>query len=109
MRSTDTSIKLTKQGNQSIITLQGPLDHDSARNLFGLVDKLRPPLIFDMRQVSYLTIAGSRVLLAFYEHFGVKPILRQVKPEMISLLRLSGTFHYVTLTEDPNDFSALLR
>ncbi|WP_020396020.1 STAS domain-containing protein [Thiolinea disciformis] len=108
MRS-DTSIKLTKQGNQSVITLQGPFDHDLARNIVSLVDKLRPPVIFDMRQVSYMTTAGSRLLLGLYEHFGTKPILRQVKPEMISLLRLSGTFHYVTLAEDPTELSALYR
>lgn len=100
MSATENSIRIARQTDHTVITLQGVLDQELASNLVPLVSKVAPPVVFDLRQVSYSTAAGSRVLLGYYQSFGVKPILRHANQSIVELLDLTGTLNYVSLAED---------
>lgn len=100
MSITENSIRIARQTDHTVITLQGVLDQELASNLVPLVSKVAPPIVFDLRQVSYITAAGSRVLLGYYQSFGVKPILRNANQSIVELLDLTGTLNYVSLAED---------
>lgn len=95
----DSNLRVISQSDQNIVIMEGMLDHDFARNLVPLAEKLSPPIVFDMEQVSLITAAGSRVLLAFYQHFEVKPIVRGANQHVLNLLKLTGTIRYVELAE----------
>lgn len=100
MSITENSIRIARQTDHTVITLQGVLDQELSANLVPLVSKVAPPVVFDLRQISYVTAAGSRVILGYYQSFGVKPILRHANPDIIELLALTGTLNYVSLAED---------
>lgn len=106
MSSAENSIRIARQTDHTVITLQGVLDQELAGNLVPLVSKVSPPIIFDLRQVSYVTAAGSRVILGYYQSFGVKPVLRYANQNIIDLLDLSGTLNYVSLAEDESAHTA---
>lgn len=100
MKPNENSIRIARQTDHTIITLQGVMDQELAGNLVPLVSKVAPPIVFDLRQVSYVTAAGSRVILGYYQSFGVKPTIRNANQNIIDLLDLTGTLNYVSLAED---------
>lgn len=106
MSITENSIRISRQADHTVITLQGVLDQELSGNLVPLVSKLAPPIIFDLRQVSYITAAGSRVILGYYQSFGIKPTLRHANQTIIELLDLTGTLNYVSLAEDESIITA---
>lgn len=100
MRQAENSIRIARQADKTVLTLQGILDHELAGNLVPLVSKVAPPIVFDMKQVSYITAAGSRIILGYYQSFGMKPIIRHASQDIINLLKLTGTINYVSLAEN---------
>ncbi|HPY41452.1 MAG TPA: STAS domain-containing protein [Thiolinea sp.] len=100
MKASENSIRIARQADHTVITLQGVMDQELASNLVPLVSKVAPSIVFDMRQVAYVTAAGSRVILGYYQSFGVKPVLRQANQSILELLDLTGTLNYVSLAED---------
>lgn len=104
--SNENSIRIARQADHTVITLQGIMDQELSGNLVPLISKVAPPIVFDLRQVSYITAAGSRVILGYYQSFGVKPVLRNANPSIIELLDLTGTLNYVSLAEDEPTMTA---
>lgn len=100
MKPTESSIRIARQSDHTVITLQGVMDQELASNLVPLVSKVAPPIVFDLRQVSYITAAGSRVILGYYQSFGVKPVIRNANQNIVDLLELTGTLNYISLAED---------
>ncbi len=100
MRQMESSVKINRLEDKTIITIQGILDQELSSSLVQLVPKLEAPIVFDMKQVLYITAAGSRIILGYYQHFGAKPTLRHVNSDIFSQLTLTGTINYVTLAED---------
>ncbi|PID49871.1 MAG: hypothetical protein CR991_04275 [Proteobacteria bacterium] len=100
MTQNEGNLRVIRQTNQNIVIMEGMLDHEFARSLVPLAEKLTPPIIFDASRVSLITAAGSRVLLAFYQHFGVKPVLLNASPNILDVLKLTGTINYITLAND---------
>jgi hypothetical protein len=100
MKPNENSIRIARQTDHTIITLQGVMDQELASNLVPLVCKVAPPSVCVLRDGGYVTAAGSRVILGYYQSFGVKPTIRNANQNIIDLLDLTGTLNYVSLAED---------
>ena len=101
MKQFEGTVRVSSQDEHTLITLQGPLDHELAGQLIPLASKVRPPVVFDLKQVPYITSAGSRIMLGYYQNFGMlKPTVRHANQAVLQLLRLSGALEYVNLAED---------
>ncbi|HPQ93982.1 MAG: anti-sigma factor antagonist [Thiothrix sp.] len=101
------SIRLTPQDERTtVITLQGPLDHDMAQNLATLAARTQTFVILNCRQIPYITAAGSLALLKFYQTTRKKPVLQEAGPELVSTLQLTGAAGYVILNPDADPTTA---
>lgn len=97
------SIRILQQEEKTLIKLEGLLDKELATNLIGTANKIAPPVILDLKQVPHLTVAGSQSILHFYQLHQQKPELRGANPDVISLLKLTGANHYITLLPTVSD------
>lgn len=99
----ENSLRIGKQGAMSLITLKGLLDKEISASLHSLITKTSPPVIFDLTQVPYLSASGSLAILNFYNEQKQKPKIQGANPDIISMLKLSGTARYVEIIDTPDD------
>ena len=97
------SIRISQQGGQTVVTLRGLLDQELAYNLIGIANKVQPPVMLDLKQVSHVTAAGSYAILAFYQNHRQKPTVQDANTDIISLLQLSGTARYINFINNNNE------
>ncbi len=99
----ENTIRASKQGETTVITLKGILDNELASNLISLIEKSTPPIVIDMKEISFIYTLGSLAIFNFYNKHKQKPAIKGANPYVISMLQLSGTARYVEFLDSPDD------
>nr|CAA6822901.1 MAG: Anti-anti-sigma factor [uncultured Thiotrichaceae bacterium] len=99
----ENSIHISNQDQTTLITLKGLLDNELAASLSNAIEKTTPPVILDMKQVSFISAIGSLTLLNFYTEHQQKPIIKDANQSVLDMLKLSGTARYVEVAEKSDD------
>ena len=102
LRTMESSIRIARVDEKTIITLRGTLDQELALNLIGTAQKTEAPVTLNLKQVAQVTAAGSYAILTFYQLHKQKPEIQGANSEVISLLNLTGTSRYITLAPGLN-------
>lgn len=95
----DSSIKVSQEGEQTIIKLNGALDSQLANNLHAIVPKVSPPIVLDLANTSYITADGLQALFDFYQEHKTAPELIGAHKTHYNLMRLTGLSRYFIVDE----------
>lgn len=86
-------IKQTIDGSKAVFAIDGWLDTQTAPDLSSALDGLADEideLEFDFANLEYVSSAGIRLIVAAHKKMNGKLIVRNVSPEVLEVLRLTG-------------------
>ena len=86
-------IETTLDGDKAIFAFDGWLDTESAPQLGATLDTLGDnvkQLEFDFANLEYVSSAGVRQIVAAYKKMNGNLVVRNVRPEVREVLRLTG-------------------
>ena len=98
-------IEIQSRDEITLITLDGDIDASSAPQVQEQVLPLAQPhrkILMDMRNVSYMSSAGLRMLLATYRQVTAKEgklVLAGLSEELLETLMLTGFLGFLTTVE----------
>lgn len=87
------AIAKTIDGAQATFAIDGWLDTQSAPELaaaLGELDENVTSLTLDLEALEYVSSAGIRQIVAAHKRMGGKLSVRNVKPEVLEVFRLTG-------------------
>lgn len=99
----ENSIRVSKKGETTVIALTGLLNNELAMNLGNIIEKSEPPIVIDLKQISFIYTLGSLSIFNFYNEHQQKPKIKGANPHVLSMLQLSGTARYVEIVDSPDN------
>jgi anti-anti-sigma factor len=87
------NIDKTTQDGIATLKLTGWLETQAAVELQGALDALEPDthaLVLDLSALEYISSAGLRQLVAAHKKMGGELTVKNVRPEVFEVLRLTG-------------------
>ena len=87
------TINQTTEGGNTVLSLSGWLDTQTAPDLEDAVDALDETagaLVFDFSELEYISSAGLRQLVAAHKKMGGNLTLRHVPGEIRNILKMAG-------------------
>ncbi len=101
-------ITLTNEKEKLTAAITGEIDHHSARSIREEIDanlkrSLPKELVFDFSGVTFMDSSGIGLLMGRYKllcSMGGKIVVRQVRPQIARVLKLSGMNKLIRIEEE---------